>query len=233
MAEEGFLERWSRRKRQAGSDEVLPSEPLPPPAARPASPEPEPDPELLARLPRLEELTSDSDIRAFLDQAVPKPLRDAALRRAWSLDPVIRDYVGPADYAWDFNLPEAAGGFGPLSASDDVGAMVRRVFGDGVEAGPDRAVQALPGEASTALSAPSPTEGEGGGEGARPPAGERGVAASHQGERQDPLPGPPPPGAEEREQLRVLRSADGSAARKGVGKSGSPVRRRHGGAMPR
>jgi hypothetical protein len=33
------------------------------------------------------------------------------LRRAWSLDPAIRDFIGPADYAWDFNAPDGVPGF--------------------------------------------------------------------------------------------------------------------------
>jgi hypothetical protein len=48
---------------------------------------------------------------------VPEALKLAALRRMWSLDPTIRDYVGPAEYAWNFNDPAAMAGFGPGDAA--------------------------------------------------------------------------------------------------------------------
>jgi hypothetical protein len=63
-------------------------------------------------LPRVEELTPESDLSSFLREGVPEALKKAALRRMWSLDPAIRDFVGPAEYAWDFNNPGAIPGFG-------------------------------------------------------------------------------------------------------------------------
>jgi hypothetical protein len=61
-------------------------------------------------LPRLEDLTPESDLSAFLRKGVPEALKLAALRRMRSLDPAIRDYVGPADYRCDFNDPSAKAG---------------------------------------------------------------------------------------------------------------------------
>ena len=111
---EGFLSRWSRRKRavvegRAPEEPALPAETLPEavPEAAPA-PEDEFD---LASLPPIESLTIESDFKAFLHRKVPLELRSAALRRAWSLDPAIRDFIGPADYAWDFNAPDGVPGF--------------------------------------------------------------------------------------------------------------------------
>ena len=111
---EGFLSRWSRRKR-AVVEGRAPEEPTlpppaeaPPPEALPAEPEDEFD---LASLPPVESLTIESDFKAFLHRKVPLDLRAAALRRAWSLDPAIRDFIGPADYAWDFNAPDGVPGF--------------------------------------------------------------------------------------------------------------------------
>jgi hypothetical protein len=63
-------------------------------------------------LPRVEDLTAESDLSAFLRAGVPPALKAAALRRAWSLDPAIRDYVGPSEYAYDFNNPATIPGFG-------------------------------------------------------------------------------------------------------------------------
>jgi hypothetical protein len=78
------------------------------PEALPAEPEDEFD---LTSLPPIESLTIESDFKAFLHRKVPLDLRAAALRRAWSLDPAIRDFIGPADYAWDFNAPDGVPGF--------------------------------------------------------------------------------------------------------------------------
>jgi hypothetical protein len=120
---EGFLSRWSRRKRATEEAEAAAAAPadLPPPpdAAPDAPPEevqaapvaraacpipdvPEIDP---ATLPSVESLTAESDFSLFLRPGVPTLLRNAALRRMWSLDPAIRDYIGPVDYQWDFNTP--------------------------------------------------------------------------------------------------------------------------------
>lgn len=111
---EGFLSRWSRRKR-AVVEGRAPEEPAPPApleatpeALPPAEPEDDFD---LSSLPPIESLTLESDFKAFLHRKVPLELRSAALRRAWSLDPAIRDFIGPADYAWDFNAPDGVPGF--------------------------------------------------------------------------------------------------------------------------
>ena len=110
---EGFLSRWSRRKRAVvegrAPEEAPPPSPLEAkPEALPAEPEDEFD---LTSLPPIESLTIESDFKAFLHRKVPLDLRAAALRRAWSLDPAIRDFIGPADYAWDFNAPDGVPGF--------------------------------------------------------------------------------------------------------------------------
>jgi len=122
---EGFLGRWSRRKRAAAA---------PPAAALPAIAPPEAAPELPveafdpASLPSIESLTAESDIAAFLRPQVPAALRTAALRRAWTLDPAIRDYVGPADYAWDFNAEQGMAGFS-LELGGDVKRLLAQAIG--------------------------------------------------------------------------------------------------------
>lgn len=105
---EGFLSRWSRRKRGEIRDEPEAAPAAPPPAEAAAVPEPEFDP---ASLPPVESLRLDSDLSAFLRTNVPAVLKNAALRRVWSLDPTIRDFTGPAEYAWDFNAPDGVPGF--------------------------------------------------------------------------------------------------------------------------
>jgi Protein of unknown function (DUF3306) len=117
-----FLSRWSRRKR-----------------GLPSAEKPAPAPEVLleqglsaeevAALPSLDSLGPDSDMLAFLQKGVPTALRNAALRKAWALDPKIRDYVSEAlDYAYDWNVPGGVPGNGPLLASDDIAGTVERLF---------------------------------------------------------------------------------------------------------
>jgi hypothetical protein len=211
-----FLSRWSRLKEEARRAERGPQpeaeEPAataPPPEAEPASmlPEPELTPEELAALPKLEEITAASDISGFLRRGVPDALRNAALRKMWTLDPAIRDFVGEArDYAYDWNTPGGVPGAGALDAGDDVAAMLRSVFGGsppkeadaqpGVEGSQDReAVAASSGDASqvAASQREMPSEERAGRPGdshaeAAPPA--------DQDEMPDPLAAPQPEGSQ-------------------------------------
>jgi hypothetical protein len=140
-ARDGFLARWSRRKRgegQAAAPEPPkpPSLPAPPAEAGPAGTaehEPAcPIPDLpatdLASLPGIEELTADSDFSLFLRPGIPAGLRHAALRRMWSLDPSIRDYIGPVEYQWDFNAP---GGL-PLGFAGELAGDVERLLSQAI-----------------------------------------------------------------------------------------------------
>jgi hypothetical protein len=123
--EEGFLSRWSRRKRAVAAEPEEAPAPSPP-AALPDAPEvPAFDP---ASLPPLESLTAASDFTAFLRAEVPAVLRHAALRRAWTLDPAIRDFIGPADYAWDYNAPDGVPGFA-LELGGDVKRLLAQAIG--------------------------------------------------------------------------------------------------------
>lgn len=142
--DDGFLSRWSRRKVEA---RVGDAEPKPDPsiperdeaptdAAAPEMPsgrEREGSGELsdaeVAALPRLDEITANTDLAPFLRTGVPDLIRNAALRRMWTTDPAIRDFVGEArDYSWDWNVVGGVPGHGPVLPSDDVGAIVSRLF---------------------------------------------------------------------------------------------------------
>jgi hypothetical protein len=86
-------------------------------------------------LPPIDAIDAATDVTAFLGKGIPQELSRAALRRAWSTDPAIRDFVGLAENAWDFNDPNAMPGFGPVDYSvEEVDALVRRVVGGVVEA---------------------------------------------------------------------------------------------------
>jgi hypothetical protein len=83
-----------------------------------------------ASLPPVESIGAQTDIGAFMQPGVPSELRNAALRRAWSVDPAIRDFKGLQENDWNFNDPNGIPGFGPLSPDLDVKKMVGALFGE-------------------------------------------------------------------------------------------------------
>ena len=142
---ENFIARWSRRKREAAEDaEATKSSATPDAAAESAhpiedqsdtasgrsdarrSPEAEFDP---TKLPPIETITAETDIRAFLAPGVPPELTRAALRRAWAADPKIRDFIGLSENSWDFNAPGAMTGFGSLEMTDELRQQIARMVG--------------------------------------------------------------------------------------------------------
>lgn len=159
--------RWSRRK-QAVRDSEIPAAEEEQDAAEEAAAEMDAEradrqlaaekPDAGEPLPILEDLTADSDLSAFLRQGVPKALKRAALRKMWSLDPAIRDYIGPSEYAWDFNQPGSMAGFGPLDSKESVAEFLSTMSG-GVRAGVAKVAE-LPetSEASLRTAAVSPDE---------------------------------------------------------------------------
>ena len=118
-----------------------------------------------SRLPSLEDLTADGDLSAFLREGVPAALRNAAMRKMWSLDPAIRDYVGLSEYAWDFNKPGAMTGFGPLEAgravADFLSTVSRETPADPEEAPPAPEAPAVAPEPAASLPPDEPAEASG------------------------------------------------------------------------
>ncbi len=154
---DGFLSRWARRKASAKDDSAA----LKPDAEAPDATAPVEDGEPgeaeerfdLSKLPSLEEINAETSLTDFLRKDVPEALRNAAMKRAWALDPAIRDYVNPAmEYAFDWNAPGGVPGNGPLQAGFDAAKAVAQMF------------TKLPGEVVEAEAAPSGanTLGEGG-----------------------------------------------------------------------
>jgi hypothetical protein len=148
MSEEEFLARWSRRKAEART--AVDAQPLPAPleASNPTTPvssENAGDAEFdLSSLPPIESITGATDVTAFLRKGIPAELSRAALRRAWAADPAIRDFIGLAENAWDFNDPNAMAGFGPLDcAEEQLAALLDRVVG-GIRNAADSLATALP-----------------------------------------------------------------------------------------
>src|SRR3974390_486231 len=154
---ETFIPRWSRRKRAApasrleaelreGSD----SGALPPSAEErertdlahgsseqtQGRAEPAVD---LAKLPPIDSITAKSDVSAFLAPGVPVELTRAALRRAWAVDPAIRDFIGLSENSWDFNAPGAMAGFGPLEMTDELRRRIAQFVGRSMGGADDEA----------------------------------------------------------------------------------------------
>jgi hypothetical protein len=230
--DDNFFARWSRRKQAVRTAETpAPDEEKPPPGAAAEIdaegsdlplPEIEPvDAEPPEPLPRLEDLTEKSDLTAFLRKGVPKALQNAALRKMWSLDPSIRDHIGLAEYAWDFNQPGSMAGFGPLetkeAAAEFLATMSRGVPADpGTAAATSDASEVPTAQVSTASSGQAAT--------ASPdePAG-----ASEPDRSAEPPQLAP-------DQLTVAASAPAPAEGSGPAESSpSSPRPRHGGAVPR
>jgi hypothetical protein len=172
MSSESFLSRWSRRKqevREAEQSEGVPLAPPDPverehapktaasadPPAGEAAADPELTPEEIARLPSIDELTADMDLSLFLRKGVPETLRNAALRRMWSLDPKIRDYVSEArEYAYDWNTPGGVPGFGgALPPAEEIRKLAERIVGG------QSPSEAGPAEPENEITRPSPDPG--------------------------------------------------------------------------
>lgn len=128
MAEDRFLDRWSRRKREAAAEEAAPAAAAEAEPVRPAEAEPEITPEEIAALPDVASVTAPGDLAVFLRRGVPAALRHAALRRMWVLNPAIRDYVDDArEYAMDWNAPGGVPGGGIVTQAE-ARALVERFF---------------------------------------------------------------------------------------------------------
>jgi hypothetical protein len=136
---EKFLSRWSRRKREA-SHAIEAADP--PDAAAPQAAQSDPAPSgdssrtapaagpgvAPPTLPAIADITAETDVSGFLRAGVPEDVARAALRRAWSADPAIRDFIGLSENSWDFNAPDGMPGFGPIDPAE-VERLIARFAG--------------------------------------------------------------------------------------------------------
>jgi hypothetical protein len=157
----------------------------------------------LSTLPPIDELTIGSDLAPFLRPGIPSALRAAALRRMWSLDPEIRDFIGCVEYQWDFNTP---GGL-PAGFASELGGDLKKLLAQAIGEPQDKP------EPGAEISGEEPGEApEESREEAPPPASGLQVIASSPPIRDaTPAPGNMPPDEEA---------------------MAPQPRRRHGGAMP-
>ncbi len=142
-----FLSRWSRRKRDAraeaetdagkpltreqaaSTDAGLPQATLAKQASLQADESKPEDVFDLSKLPSLDSIGPATDIRMFMQPGVPEALSRAALRRAWSADPGIRDFIGLAENSWDFTASDGMHGFGELDPAD-AKRLLAQLFGE-------------------------------------------------------------------------------------------------------
>jgi hypothetical protein len=159
-----FLARWSRRKHDAAPEKIKQSEPDSMPgdivsesSAASLALDENKQPFDAASLPTIDSIGAGSDVRAFLESGVPDDLARAALRRVWSLDHSIRDFVGLSENSWDFNAPGAMAGFGPIER-EEAGRLLTRLLGE-----PDTmAAEVNPPLSAPAANDPQTREGESG-----------------------------------------------------------------------
>jgi hypothetical protein len=162
-----FLKRWSRRKRAAAVAPALPDTP-----ALERQRDGETDDSRAAdagiagtkaepvfdvsKLPSLDSIGPATDMRIFLQPGVPAALSRAALRRAWSSDPGIRDFIGLSENSWDFTAPNSMMGFGPIEPADAqrMFAELLKSFESGNPA--EAASVELPTETTEVVSASEP-----------------------------------------------------------------------------
>jgi hypothetical protein len=144
---EDFLKRWSKRKlakRDRSKDEHAANQQPPVEHDASAAEPPQTDGMVkasdetfdLADLPPLDSIAANTDVTAFLRPGVPPDLTRAALRRAWTSDPAIRDFVGLVESGWDFNNPSAMAGFGAITA-DEVTQLALKIIGEPMKANSD------------------------------------------------------------------------------------------------
>jgi hypothetical protein len=220
---ENFVARWSRLKRKTeqstkvegntlSGDETQETASAADAEVTQASAEPgdEDQPSFdPATLPPIDSISAGSNVRDFLQSGVPEELTRAALRRAWTTDPAIRDFIGLAENQWDFTDPTAMPGFGPLQAGDDVGRLVAQAMGKLPEVA-ESAPANMAARATTAASNTATTQLPG------IPGGIESASVAG--------PAVKAPGNEELGASQHVDQAETEASRN---------RRRHGGAMPK
>lgn len=160
--EEPFLERWSRRKRQAregvddeaGAGEPVAGEPPAPAAAAPG------EPPAVTELPDLESLGEHSDYSAFMAPGVDESLRRQALRKLFR-SPKFNVCDGLDDYCDDFTQWVPLGGVITADMRHHLERAAKLAEQVGEEAGPRRDVEPAPESAAAASAAEPSTDGGG------------------------------------------------------------------------
>jgi hypothetical protein len=226
---ESLLARWSRRKsdaRTSEGDAGNASHDREAFATRSSVTQPSdvPPPFDLASLPTLDSIIAETDLRAFLDKGVPAELTVAALRRGWSADPAIRDFIGLSENSWDFNAPGGIPGFGILEPEEIQRLLARLTGADEMN---EVAAPASAAPLSSEQGASQPTERGAGSE--LPQDVSDNDMASHSAQNVTQDPGPP--------QIAPADGVDAATSKTRPTQDrdtrAPPHRSGHGGALPR
>lgn len=218
--DEGFLNRWARRKQRATHAqpaqpaEVHTPEPAEPSEAERVEAEARRQ-ELIDSLPEPEQLGPEDDYTQFLQDGVPDDLRQRALRRLWKSNPVFANLDGLNDY--DLDYTDAATVVANLKTAFQVGrGMVTKDEREAEAAAAERAARGEPDRQAAELPADDPE-----------PDGTAGQAAEAGDGPGDGAPDPadaPEPEAEPSVRARYRQTPDGRVRVKG-----SAAQRRWGG----
>ncbi len=169
---ESRLERWSRKKTEAGKK----VEPSPPPAVEPQPPPEEqelavnetlPEHEVLEKygLPDPDAIELGTDITGFMRKEIPELLRRKALRSLWKSNPVLAVLDGLNDYDEDFTDAATASGAvktlykvgqGLIDRTEKVAEQVDRNLGEAATEQPGAQVTMTPPEATEAIEKSEP-----------------------------------------------------------------------------
>jgi hypothetical protein len=79
-------------------------------------------------VPPIESIGPKTNIHAFLLPDVPQVIHVAAVRRAWRIDPAIRDFREMAENDWDFTAAGGVLGFGEIDPDLDTQGMVAQML---------------------------------------------------------------------------------------------------------
>lgn len=229
---EGFLSRWSRRKQGEQKAPAAAAEPVRPDAAAagaaPASVADErakaggaEEPVDLARLPRIEDIGADTDITSFLKKGVPEDLRRLALRKVWTTDPMIRDFIEMAENQYNWNDPDSIPGFGRINSGTSMEHLLAQARG-ALPGGPSLEERELAAKAGAGSAAEAGV--------ASVPAQQSSEPASETGESPDDVSKVLADNAEARTVQANVKGAPPVANSEQIAQQSK--RRRHGGALP-
>ncbi|MFU0507888.1 DUF3306 domain-containing protein [Pseudaminobacter sp. NGMCC 1.201702] len=215
---ESLLARWSRLKRQAEPEKPRDADAVPPDEGAQLAPDAEAEAEAFdpESLPPIESIDATTDLRAFLARGVPADLQREALRRAWTADPTIRDFIGLSENSWDFNAPGDVPGFGALDPQEVQRVLAHLLRGEEQAGTKDATEQPASNERQFAAAEESVRLG------GEPPA--ETVSAVAEGDDAVDHAATPAEPAE------TVASDASQPPQRDAGEGG---RRRHGGAMPR
>ena len=79
-------------------------------------------------VPLIQLIGPRTNIHAFLLPDVPQVIHVAAVRRAWRIDPAIRDFREMAENDWDFTAAGGVLGFGEIDPDLDTQGMVAQML---------------------------------------------------------------------------------------------------------